>query len=104
MWARGGYIFTCTFDGGDDLWTIENVATVPSQRGRGLIGALLEHAIDDGVRHGAREAQITFLIGNDVAERAYAKAGFVFDGERRHPEFLAATGVPGMRRYLRKLG
>lgn len=103
MWTRGAYIFACTFDGDDDLWTIENVATLPSRRGRGLAGALLGRAVREGVERGASEAQITFLIGNDAAERAYAKAGFTLDGERRHPEFLAATGVPGMRRYLRKL-
>jgi hypothetical protein len=31
------------------------------------------------------------------------KPGFVLDGERRHPDFEAAMGVPGLRRYLRRL-
>jgi ribosomal protein S18 acetylase RimI-like enzyme len=103
MWARGGYVFTCTFGDDDDLWTIENVATLPQYRGRGLTGRLLEHAVHEGIRSGATNAQITFLIGNEAAERAYAKAGFVLDGERRHRDFEAATGAPGLRRYVRRL-
>ncbi len=103
MWQRGAYIFTCTFDGADGLWTIENVATAPDHRGHGLAGELLARALRDGVEAGASHAQITFLIGNDAAERAYAKAGFVFDGERRHPDFEAAMGAPGLRRYILEL-
>jgi len=49
------------------------------------------------------QAQITFLIGNDQAERAYANAGFEFAAERRSAEFEAATGVPGLRRYVKPL-
>jgi len=41
MWARGSYIFTCAFEDNEDLWTIENVATVPAYRGRGLAGRLI---------------------------------------------------------------
>jgi GNAT superfamily N-acetyltransferase len=99
MWQRGSYIFTCTLDTSDDVWAIENVATLPGFRRRGLAGALLQHALENGRRAGSAQAQITFLIGNDAAERAYAKAGFLFDGERRHPAFEAATGSPGLRRY-----
>ncbi len=59
--------------------------------------------LPEGKRLGMREAQITFLIGNDAAERAYAHAGFDYAGERRSPEFEAAVGVPGLRRYVRPL-
>jgi translation initiation factor 4G len=38
MWRRGAYLFTCVLDANDDAWTIENVATVPSQRGKGVAG------------------------------------------------------------------
>lgn len=99
MWQRGSYIFTCTLDADDRAWAIENVATLPAYRRRGLAGQLLEHALREGRRNGATQAQITFFIGNDPAEQAYAKAGFKLSDEQRHPDFEAATGVPGLRRF-----
>jgi GNAT superfamily N-acetyltransferase len=103
IWQRGAYIFTCTLEADDDVWAIENIATLPAYRGGGLASLLLERAIADGRRNGARQAQITFFIGNDAAERAYAKAGFKFQDEKRHPDFEAATGVPGLRRVTREI-
>jgi translation initiation factor 4G len=103
MWSRGSYIFACVFEGDDDLWTIENVATLPAYRGRGLAGKLIEHALREGRCEGFDKAQITFFIGNDAAASAYSKAGFVLDGERRHPDFEAVTGVPGICRYVKSL-
>jgi len=103
MWRRGAYLFTCVMEAGDDLWTIENVATLPAHRGHGVAGALIEHALVEGRTGGFSEEQITFLIGNDAAERAYAKAGFAFAGEKRHPDFAAAVGAPGLRRFVRDL-
>jgi GNAT superfamily N-acetyltransferase len=103
IWRRGAYLFTCIIESSNDLWTIENVATVPDRRRLGLTSALLERALDDGRRLGYRRAQISFLIGNDPAERAYAKAGFEFASEKRHPDFEAACGAPGLRRFERAL-
>lgn len=103
MWRYGSYLFTCTLETDDDAWAIENVATLPEYRGRGLAQALLEHALGEGRSKGLPEAQITFFIGNDAAERSYAKAGFTFKHEKRHPDFEAAAGAPGLRRYVRKL-
>jgi GNAT superfamily N-acetyltransferase len=101
VWARGSYIFGCTFEPHDAAWTIENVATLPRYRKRGLAGELIEHVLPEGKRLGMREAQITFLIGNDPAERAYANAGFEYAGDRRSTEFEAATGALGIRRYIK---
>jgi translation initiation factor 4G len=103
LWARGSYIFTCTFEPHDAAWTIENVATLPRFRRRGLAGDLIRHVLPEGKRLGMREAQITFLIGNDPAERAYANAGFEHAGDRRSPEFEAAIGAPGIRQYVKTL-
>jgi translation initiation factor 4G len=103
MWSRGAYMFTCIMEPHDDHWTVENVATLPSHRRRGLTRVLLQEALADGRARGFTRAQITFLIGNDAAERAYADAGFVFDDERRHPDFEAAVGAPGLRRFVRDL-
>ena len=103
MWKRGAYVVTCIMPGDDNWWTIENVATRPEFRGRGLTGLLIEHALEDGRKRGFTDTQISFLIGNEPAERAYYKAGFRFDAEKRHPDHEAACGSPGMRRFKRKL-
>ncbi len=96
MWKRGSYVFTCTFNSGDDLWTIEHVATLPPYRGKGISTALLTEALSQGRQKGFLKAQITVLIGNTTAERVYARLGFSFE-ERRSAEYEAATGVPGLR-------
>lgn len=103
IWDRGAYMFACTFENSDDYWTIENIATLPAYRGRGLAGSLVEHVLPEGIRQGLNMAQIMFFIGNEAAARAYAKVGFAFDGERRHLDFESATGVPGICRYLKPL-
>jgi GNAT superfamily N-acetyltransferase len=103
IWQRGAYIFRCAMGGHDDCWTVENVATLPSYRGRGLTTALLARIIEDGRARRLKEAQITFFIGNQSAERTYQKAGFDFAGEQRDLEFEAVAGAPGLRRFVRPL-
>lgn len=103
IWQRGAYIFLCALGGNDDCWTLENVATLPSHRRRGLMTVLLDRAVQEGRFRGFREAQITFLIGNESAEHAYIGAGFHLADERRHPDFEANAGAPGLRRVARSL-
>ncbi len=103
MWARGGYLFTCGFEDDEDPWVLENIATVPSERGRGVTAALIERALEEGRRHGAPLAQITFFIGNDSAARAYTRAGFTLLDTRRHADFEKASGAPGLQRARRPL-
>jgi translation initiation factor 4G len=105
VWTRGAYVFSCTMGGQSEgeAWTIENVATAPEFRGRGLAGQLIAAALERGREAGFAAAQISFLIGNDPAERAYAKAGFRQAEERRHPDFAAAVGAPGLKRFTRAL-
>lgn len=103
VWKRGTYIFACTLETGEEAWAIENVATLPLYRGRGLASQLLGRAVEEAQRSGARQMHVTFFIGNTAAERAYLKAGFRFAGEQRHPDFEAATGTPGLRRFTREL-
>lgn len=103
IWERGSYIFLCTLGGADDCWTLENIATLPAYRRRGIAAALLARAIEEGRARGLREAQISYLIGNEAAEHAYDRAGFHFVDERRDPRFAAAAGSPGMRRVVRPL-
>ena len=82
---------------------IEHVATDLAHRGRGLMQALIAHALEKGRAAGFARATISFLIGNEPAERAYAKAGFVFAEEKRDPHFEAIIGAPGFRMFARKI-
>jgi ribosomal protein S18 acetylase RimI-like enzyme len=84
-------------------WCVEFVATRPEYRRRGLVDALMREVIQKGVERGCSLAQITILIGNDAAQKAYEKAGFKVHDERGTEEFQAAIGAPGFRRFLRKL-
>ncbi|MGH9738666.1 MAG: GNAT family N-acetyltransferase [Candidatus Acidiferrales bacterium] len=106
MWNRGGYIQTCILplDKDPDVWAIENVATLAEYRRRGIAPQLVERGVAEAKSSGARRVQVTFMIGNDAAERAYAKAGFRFKDEKRSRDFEAASGSPGLRRYTRDLG
>jgi ribosomal protein S18 acetylase RimI-like enzyme len=100
---RGAYARACWVQGGEGDWMIEHVATDPAYRGRGLVQALLAHALDKGRAAGFRRATISFLIGNVPAERAYAKAGFSFAEEKRDPAFEAIIGAPGFRMFTRAI-
>jgi translation initiation factor 4G len=79
-------------------WIVENVGTLPAHRRRGLVAALLDHALEAGRRAGLREAQISCLLGNDAARFAYERAGFRAVEERKDPELEALVGAPGFTR------
>ncbi|MHB8272901.1 GNAT family N-acetyltransferase [Bradyrhizobium sp.] len=100
---RGAYAARCWTTGDDDNWLIEHVAAEPSHRGRGLVQALLDHALAAGKAAGYHRACVVFYIGNDAAERCYARAGFTFAEEKRDPEFEALTGAPGFCRFERAI-
>jgi GNAT superfamily N-acetyltransferase len=87
----------------DGAWTVENVATRPEFRGSGVTHALLEAELGVARAAGFQRAQISILIGNDRAEKAYTKAGFTFAEEKRAADIEAALGVPGIRRLARVL-
>ena len=103
IFRRGAYGENCWVQGGEGEWLIEHVATLPAYRGRGLVQALVDHALAAGRAAGFERASISFLIGNEPAERCYAKAGFSFAEEKRDPAFEALTGSPGFRRFARAL-
>lgn len=102
FWPRGAFVISPATSE-TDAWTIENVATKPEYRGRGLVGALMEKELDAARGKGFKRAQISFYMGNTPAERAYAKAGFSFAEEKTAPDFEAALGIPGVTRYARDL-
>jgi ribosomal protein S18 acetylase RimI-like enzyme len=100
---RGTYSRACWVQGGEDDWMIEHVATDPAYRGRGLVQALIARALEKGREAGFVRATISFLIGNEPAERAYIKAGFVLAEEKRDPAFEAIIGAPGFRMFARAI-
>jgi GNAT superfamily N-acetyltransferase len=103
IFARGAYARGCWIQGGDEDWLIEHVASRPAFRGRGLMQALIAQGLDTGRAKGFSRASVTFVIGNEVAERCYAKAGFSFAEEKRDPAFETLTGAPGFRRFARAI-
>jgi len=103
FWKRGAYLFTCTTRPDDSCLTVEVLATRPEERAQGYTAALLARAFEDGRAQGLREAHITCFIGNLAAERAYGRAGFRLVDERRHSDFEAVAGAPGIRQFVRTL-
>lgn len=84
-------------------WVVENVATKPEFRRRGVIDELLRAIVDRGREKGYELAQISVFIGNAPARNAYVKAGFEYVDEKRDAEFEAALGYPGFERLLQTL-
>jgi len=102
LWPRGAFILSATTSE-PGAWTIENVGTRPEYRGTGVTEALLRHELSRARGAGFARAQISFLIGNEAAERAYRKVGFIFAQEKRAPDFELACGSPGLLRFTRDL-
>jgi GNAT superfamily N-acetyltransferase len=103
IFRRAAYSTNCWVQGGEGDWLIEHVATLPNHRGHGLVQGLIAHALAAGKAAGFTRASISFVIGNDAAERSYARAGFSFAEEKRDPAFEALTGSPGFRRFARAI-
>jgi len=96
-------VLTCVSEPAPGAWIVENVATLPEFRRRGLVDRLLKVVLEIGRSKGYRTGQISVLIGNTPAQRAYEKAGFKVVDEKRHPDFEKMVGEPGMRRLLRDI-
>lgn len=75
----------------------------PDKRPIAAAAYLIRRALADGKAAGYTQASISFLIGNDAAERCYARAGFAFAEEKRDAAFEAMTGAPGFRRFARAM-
>jgi translation initiation factor 4G len=78
-----------------DRWIVEWVALRPAARGKGIAARLLEAILERGRAAGFKKTQITYLIGNAPARRAYERAGFVAVDEKRDGSFEAICGAPG---------
>jgi ribosomal protein S18 acetylase RimI-like enzyme len=96
--------FVTDFDGPTGpRWVIENVATRPEARRRGLVDALLHQLLGAGRERGFEHAQIGVYIGNERARRAYTKAGFEVVAEQRSDEWEREIGCPGTELLLQPL-
>ena len=84
-------------------WIIEDVATRPEFRRRGLVDALMQEIMERGRQRGATLSDIGVFIGNDSAQKAYEKVGYAVVGEKCHPEFEAVYKTPGVRALRRAL-
>jgi len=84
-------------------WIVENVATLPEFRRRGLVDRLMEEILERGRKRGATVSDISVFIGNEPAQRAYEKCGFVAVAEKLDSEFEAVYRTPGTRTLRRSL-
>src|SRR5271170_8232987 len=96
-------VWNCFLPNVDADWGIENVATLPEFRRRGLAGELLNEAFRQGREHGCRLAQIVTFIGNEAAQSVYRRSGFRFSDETRCGEVAAVLDVPGFVRLIREI-
>lgn len=62
------------------VWEINGVAVRPDATGRGVGRALVEAAVAEAARRGARKVSLRVLACNAVARRLYARCGFVQEG------------------------
>ena len=104
-WQRAGTIDRIgdEHDHAPGAWIIENVATKPEFRRRGLVDRLIQEMLDRGRAKGATIAEIGVFIGNDRAQAAYEKAGFEVVSEKTDAEFEAVYGCPGARQLRRSI-
>jgi ribosomal protein S18 acetylase RimI-like enzyme len=84
-------------------WVIENVATTPEVRRKGLVDALLHQLLGHGRERGFEYSQISVFIGNERARRAYVKAGFEPLAEQRSDAWPLEIGCPGTEMLLQPL-
>ncbi len=59
------------------LLNIHDVIVLPSHRGRGIVGQMLDRVERIARERGCCKLTLEVLEGNEAARRAYAKAGFV---------------------------
>jgi ribosomal protein S18 acetylase RimI-like enzyme len=100
---RAERVLCCIPEDTEGAWIIDSVATLPEYRRKGLVDRLLAAILEKGRQEGFQMAQISIYIGNIAAQRAYEKHGFKIVDEKRHPDFEAEIGSPGMALMLRNL-
>jgi len=103
MEPRIAPLLECMTPTPEDHWVVEWVATLPEYRGRGLVAGLLQEMLERGRGLDYKAAQISIMIGNDAAQRAYESAGFTVVDEKTSPQLDDLLGTPGFRRLRQKI-
>jgi ribosomal protein S18 acetylase RimI-like enzyme len=96
-------VWACLLPDIEADWGIENIATKPLHRHRGLASMLLDEIVREGQERGCKLAQITTFVGHGDAERLYQKAGFRVADEKRCSEMASVLNTPGFVRFTREL-
>lgn len=81
---------------------VENVATFEEYRGNGFTSELLAQAIVRARDEGHKGLQLTVLLGNEPAIRAYEKAGFKMEKTKENKKFENVFSSPGVGQMLLK--
>src|SRR5919204_3412655 len=81
--ADGRVVGFCSVWQVADEMHINNLAVRPEFRRMGVATALLNHALGEAARLGARRATLEVRRSNDAARRLYERFGFVVAGIRR---------------------
>ncbi|ELR14015.1 acetyltransferase, GNAT superfamily protein [Acanthamoeba castellanii str. Neff] len=88
----------------ENHWVVEWVATRPEYRRRGLVNQLLLRVLDIGREKGYKKAQVSLMIENAPARRAYEKLGFSEYNTITSPLLsklhLKTTGILNLRMSL----
>jgi translation initiation factor 4G len=95
--ARASSIMNVLPEHADGAWIVENVATLPEFRRRGLCEQLVSEILERGRARRAKVADVSVFIGNDGAQRVYERCGFEVVGEKLDAEFESVYKTPGTR-------
>ena len=93
----------CTPDDAEGAWIVESVAVVSEHRRQGIVDLMLKNILEQGRKNGFKLAQISVIIDNIPARKAYEKQGFKFDSEKKNADFEKIYGSPGIARLLLSL-
>ena len=80
---------------------IRGITVEPALRGRGIGRALVDAAIAEARRRGARRLTLRVFAPNEPARRLYESAGFVVEGVQREEFFLNDQYVDDILMALR---
>jgi len=100
IWKQMESLGSCVPRHEPGSWVIENTATVPDYRQKGLATALLSRALEIGRERGYEIAGLNVLMGNNWAQRMYEKFGFIVVEEKTDAEYERRFGVPGIRKMV----
>ena len=81
------------FSSSDHVLTVNGIAVDPGRQGRGVGRALIDAAIAEARRRGARRLTLRVFSPNEPARRLYESAGFVVEGVLREEFFLDGAYV-----------